>query len=114
MTPRVVKVMRLPDHLVELDGWVEIPDAGWFLEVKPHGDNGSPDFWWWHDCPARPGGGGLRGIDCSTGERHAIIAGALTEGNLTIGGGSGSIICDPDNDGCGLHGWIRNGEWVRA
>lgn len=106
----------LPAWLVEMGGWHEVPGAGWFREVEPHGSNGSPDFWWHHPCPTHPVGPSrwLGTIDCSTGQRHAILGGTLAGGDLTIGGGSGSLLCPPQFDGCGLHGWVRNGRWVPA
>lgn len=108
--------MELPDWLAEQTGWVEVPGGGWFREVRPRGDNGSPDFWWWHACPTHPSGPdrAVGGIDCSTGERHAIIGGTLAGGDLTIHGGTGSILCPPSFGGCGLHGWVREGRWVPA
>ena len=101
----------LPEHLADMDGWVEIPGLGWLREVK--GRSGGIDFFWWHFCPPladKPERKSLRTIDCSTGERHAITGGSLAGGDLTIHGGSGSIPCHD----CGLHGFVRNGQWVPA
>lgn len=106
---------QLPQHLADMDGWVEIPGLGWLREVpadQRHGGVGI-DFLWWHHCPPLAGAPGyvsLRTIDTSSGERHEITAGTLAGGDLTIHGGSGSIPCDR----CGLHGWVRNGLWVPA
>ena len=98
----------LPEHLASMGGWVLIDGMGWLREA-----NGRSDFWWWHDCPPARGArqwNSIRTIDCSTGERHAILSGSLEGGDLTIGGGSGSIPCHT----CGLHGWVRDGRWVTA
>ncbi len=105
----------LPAHLAEMGGWVEIPGLGWLREVPSHGGHGGVgiDFLWWHHCPPRmgePDENSLGTIDVSSGERHAILSGSLVGGDLTIGGGSGSIPCDK----CGLHGWVRDGRWVPA
>ena len=103
----------LPAHLTELDGWVEIPGLGWLIEIRSRFGNGAIDFWWWHHCPPladKPERNSLRTIDCSTGQRHAILGGSLATGDLTIGGGSGSIPCHD----CGLHGFVRDGKWVPA
>lgn len=100
----------LPEHLADMEGWVEVPGLGWLREVERHG---GIDFWWWHDCPPladKPERNSLRTIDCSTGERHAITGGSLAGGDLTIHGGSGSIPCAD----CGLHGYLQNGQWVPA
>lgn len=107
----------LPDWLEEMGGWVEIRNAGgWLREVDPRGDKAPSDFWWWHSCPTHPSGPdrAVGSIDCSSGERHAILSGTLAGGDLTIGGGSGSILCPPDFGGCGMHGWVRDGAWVSA
>jgi hypothetical protein len=104
----------LPEHLADLAGWVEVEGLGWLREVIPHDvDREGIDFWWWHHCPpaeGEPGYNSPRTIDCSSGERHAIISGTLAGGDLTIHGGTGSIPCDR----CGLHGWLRDGRWVPA
>ena len=96
---------------------MEIPGLGWLREwhhapYEVEGDTlPGPDFWWWHPCPnAQVPGDCLRTIDVSSGKRHAITGGSLAGGDLTIHGGSGSIPCDK----CGLHGWVRNGQWVTA
>lgn len=102
--------MSLPEHLSDLDGWVEVPGLGWLREVPGRIDTGV-DFWWWHECPAlvdKPERNSLRTIDCSTGERHAITGGSLEGGDLTIHGGTGSIPCSD----CGLHGHLVKGTWV--
>lgn len=102
----------LPAHLRDLGGWRQILGLGWLREVAPLVGDGL-DFWWWHDCPPmrdQPGFASLRLIDASSGQRHAILSGSLAGGDLTIGGGSGSIPCDR----CGLHGWVRDGSWVTA
>lgn len=96
--------------------WVEIVGLGWLLEVPslPHHGGVGSDFYWWHPCPSlegKPGRDSLRTIDCSSGQRHAVLGGSLAGGDLTIGGGSGSIPCP---SGCGLHGWVRDGKWVTA
>ena len=105
---------RLPAHLADMGGWVEIPGLGWLREVIGVDSlSDGIDFRWWHDCPPladKPQRNSLRTIDCSTGQRHAITGGSLAAGDLTIHGGSGSIPCAD----CGLHGWVRNGEWVTA
>jgi hypothetical protein len=108
---------NLPLHLAFAHSgeWVEIPGLGWLIEVAPPGRAGGDgiDFWWWHDCPPlreQPSWKSVRRIDTSSGERHAILSGSLADGDLTIGGGSGSIPCDK----CGLHGWVRDGKWVAA
>lgn len=113
--PSLVVGEPLPEHLADLGGWVEIPGLGWLLEVQasPPFTISGIDFWWWHHCPpmvGQPGYTSPRRIDCSSGERHAITGGSLAGGDLTIHGGSGSIPCEK----CGLHGWVRNGQWVTA
>ena len=110
----------LPHHLADVEGWHEIPGLGWMRvwEHQPYEDEHGveipgPDFWWWHDCPpvaGKPGWLSPRTIDVSSGARHAITGGSLEGGDLTIHGGSGSIPCEK----CGLHGWVRNGQWVAA
>lgn len=102
----------LPEHLADMDGWVEIEGLGWLREVPSSSSPGS-DFWWWHHCPpmvGKPGYTSPRRIDTSSGQRHAVTGGSLAGGDLTIHGGSGSIPCDK----CGLHGWVRDGRWVAA
>ena len=105
----------VPAHLVEMGGWVRIEGLGWLREVESHPGHGGVgiDFWWWHHCPPmvdKPGYGSPRTIDVSSGERHAITGGSLAGGDLTIHGGSGSIPCSE----CGLHGYVRGGQWVAA
>lgn len=107
---------RMPAHLADMDGWIHIDGLGWLFEWhhEPADDLPGPfDFWWWHDCSAMvntPAWRALRTIDVSSGQRHEIIGGSLHGHDLTIHGGSGSIPCTE----CGLHGWVRNGRWVRA
>jgi hypothetical protein len=109
-TPAGGEDVTLPEHLVHMGGWVEIPGFGWLREWHREG---VLDLMWWHDCPAmrdQPGWSSVRHIDVSSGERHTITGGSLADGDLTIHGGSGSIPCDK----CGLHGWVRGGKWVTA
>lgn len=107
----------LPDHLADMVGWVEIEGLGWLREIKRTNAAGAPrgiDFLWWHHCPKladKPDKDSLRLLDCTSGERHEVTGGSLADGDLTIRGGSGSIPC---TDGCGIHGWVRNGRWVPA
>jgi hypothetical protein len=75
------------------------------------GQESTDDIMWAHRCNVN---GNrllmLARIDVTTGERHQIISGSLDGGDLTVRGGSGSILCVMCQD----HGYITNGKWVKA